>query len=422
MNELVVYCPSCKTDIRLTESIAAPLLDRTRKQFESKLAAKDAEVSKQQTELQKQKLELAKAKASVDEQITMSLAAERGRIAAEELKKARLAVAGSLEAKAKEVTELNKILRQQDLKLAEAQDAQAELIRRTRELENAKREMALTVEKRVNEALNDLRDQARTEAEETFRLKVLEKEMLINSMQQKIEELKRKAEQGSQQLQGEVQELNLEASLRAAFPMDRFYPVSKGESGGDIIHQVIGPSGSVAGTIVWECKRTKSWSDSWLGKLREDQRKAKADIAIVVSQAMPKHVQILDVIDGVWVAPVRCAVPVAIALRHGLIETSLVRMATAGQHGKMERMYDYLTGPQFRRQVQAIVEQFTDMSTDLEKERRNTTRMWAKREQQIRRVVDCTASLYGELQGIAGQSLQEIEGLSMLLPEPDIAP
>lgn len=421
MNELVVFCPSCKGDIRLTESLAAPLLEQTRKQYEVEIAAKDSEVSKQQAELQKQKLELAKAKASVDEQVTMRVVAERGKIAAEESKKARLAVAVNFDAKEQELTELNKILEQQDIKLAEAQQAQVELIRKSRELDDAKREMALTIEKRIEESLHAVREQGRKEAEESLRLKVLEKEVLISSMQRKIEELKSKAEQGSQQMQGEVQELDLEASLRAAFPMDRFYPVSKGETGGDVLHQVMGPSGKIAGTILWECKRTKNWSDSWLPKLRQDQRNAKADIAIVVSQAVPKHVENFDLIDGVWVTTFRCAVPVAIALRYSIIETNLVKAATDGQHGKMERIYSYLTGPPFRVKVQAIVEKFTDMSDDLEKERRTATRMWAKREQQIRTVIDCTAGLYGDLQGIAGQSLQEIEGLSLLLSEPNTA-
>ena len=170
---------------------------------------------------------------------------------------------------------------------------------------------------------------------------------------------------------------------------------------------------------MWECKRTKNWSDGWLPKLRQDQRNAKADVAIIVSQVVPKHVETFDLLEGVWVTTFKCAVPVAVALRYSLIETNMVRAAADGQHGKMERIYGYLTGPYFRQRVQAIVEKFSEMSDDLEKERRAATRIWAKREQQIRTVIDCTAGLYGDLQGIAGQSIQEIEGLSLLLSEPD---
>lgn len=419
MNELIVFCPSCKADIRLTESIAAPLLEQTRKQYETRIAKHQAEAEKQQIELQKQKLELAKAKASIDEHVTARLMAERGKIAAEESKKARSAAAASLDAKAQELRELTEILQNKDLKLAEAQQAQVELIRKSRELDDARREMALTIEKRIQESLDDVRCQARREAEESLHLKVLEKEALITSMQRKIDELRRKAEQGSERMQGEVQELDLEAILRAAFPTDRFCPVAKGEAGGDLLHYVIGPAGKTSGSIVWECKRTKNWSDGWLPKLRQDQRDAKADIAIIVSQTVPKHVDAFDLIDGVWVTTFRCAVPVAMALRYSILESSMIRTATEGQHGKMERIYSYLTGPHFRQRVQAIVEKFGEMNEDLQKERRSTTRMWAKREQQIRTVIDCTAGLYGDLQGIAGQSLQEIEGLDLQLPQPE---
>ena len=150
-------------------------------------------------------------------------------------------------------------------------------------------------------------------------------------MQRQIEELRRKAEQGSQQLQGEAQELELEASLRARFPRDLIEPVPKGEFGGDVLQRVIGPLDQPCGTILWESKRTKNWSDGWLAKLRDDQRKAKADIALIVSSALPKGVHTFDQIDGVWVTDARCAVPVAIALRQSLIELAAARQAREGQ-------------------------------------------------------------------------------------------
>ncbi len=143
----------------------------------------------------------------------------------------------------------------------------------------------------------------------------MEKDQTIASMQKKIEELKRKAEQGSQQLQGEVQELELENLLRAKFPFDTIEPVPKGEFGGDVLQRVVSPGGQPSGTILWESKRTKNWSDGWLAKLREDQRAAKAEIAVLVSQALPKGVETFDVVDGVWVTSPRAALPVATVLR-----------------------------------------------------------------------------------------------------------
>jgi hypothetical protein len=272
MTEPIISCPKCKTEIKLTESLAAPLIESTRREFEKQLAQKDADIAKRETLLRDREESLSKAKETIDVQVAEKLKQERAKIIAEEAKKAKLALGTDLDQKTKEITELQEILRQRDVKLAEAQKAQAELIRKQRELDDAKREMELTVEKRIQEGLTTVREQARKEAEEQLKLKVMEKEQTIAAMQKQIEELKRKSEQGSQQLQGEVQELALEELLSTKFPRDIIEPVPKGEHGGDILHRVSGPFGQTCGTILWESKRTKNWSDSWLGKLREDQR------------------------------------------------------------------------------------------------------------------------------------------------------
>ncbi|MHC4695711.1 MAG: DUF2130 domain-containing protein [Planctomycetota bacterium] len=417
MNEPTIICPSCKTEIKLTESLAAPIVESTRRQYEEKIARKEAEVRKRETALRDQRASLAKDKESIEEQVEAKVKAERERIAGEEAKKARRALSADLEQRAKEVSDLQEVLKERDNKLAEAQKAQAGLIRKQRELDDAKREMDLTVEKRVQEELATVRDKAKKDAEEELKLKVVEKEQTIASMQRKIEELKRKAEQGSQQLQGEAQELDLEATLCSKFPLDLIEPVPKGEFGGDVLQRVVGPTGQRAGTILWESKRTKNWSDGWLPKLRDDQRAAKAEVALIVSQALPKDVDSFDLVDDVWVTEPRCAVPVAIALRQSLIELAAARQTSEGQQTKMELVYHYLTGPRFRQRVQAIVEKFSDMQQDLDKERKTLTRLWAKREEQIRGVIESTAGMYGDLQGIAGRTLQEIEGLDIPLLE-----
>ena len=304
-------------------------------------------------------------------------------------------------------------MKQRDKKLAEAQKVQADLLRKQRELDDAKRELDLTVEKRVQEGLAATRAQAKKEAEESLSLKVKEKEQTIASMQTQIESLKRKAEQGSQQLQGEVQELELEALLGEKFPFDTIQPVPKGEHGGDVLHIVIGPLGQPCGTILWESKRTKNWSDGWLTKLRDDQRAAKAELAVIVSQALPKSVETFDLIDGVWVTHPRAALPIAVTLRHTLIEIATARQASEGQQTKMEMVYQYLTGPRFRQRVEAIVEAFSSMQQDLYKEKKAINKQWAKREEQIDRVMHATVGMYGDFQGIAGKTLQEIEGLEL---------
>ncbi|MGE5300299.1 MAG: DUF2130 domain-containing protein [Acidobacteriota bacterium] len=411
MTEPTITCPKCKTEIKLTESLAAPLIETTRREFEKQLAKKDADIATRENSLREKEKALLKEKAAIDDQVEEKLRQERAMIAAEEAKKAKLALSGDLEQKAKEVCDLHEILKQRDEKLAEAQKTQAELIRKQRELDDAKRELDLTVEKKIQEGLTAAREQAQKEAEEHLKLKVMEKEQTIASMQKQIEELKRRAEQGSQQLQGEVQELELEDLLRTKFPQDTIEPVPKGEFGGDILQRVCGQVGQPCGTIIWESKRTKNWSDGWLAKLREDQRAAKAEVAVIVSQALPKGVETFELIDGVWVTHPRAALPVAVTLRHTLVEVATARKVGEGQQTKMEMVYQYLTGPRFRQRVQAIVEAFSSMQEDLDKEKKAITKQWAKREAQIERVMEATVGMYGDLQGIAGKTLQEIEGL-----------
>lgn len=413
MTEPIIICPNCKTEIKLTESLAAPLLAATKQEFEKRLAQKDVDVAKRESTLREREEALTKAKEAIDDQVAEKLKQERAKIAAEEAKKARLVAANDLEQKTKEINELNEVLKQRNEKLAEAQKAQADLIRKQRELDDAKREVELTVEKRIQEGLSATREQARKEVEEQQKLKVAEKEQTILAMQKQIEELKRRAEQGSQQLQGEVQELELENLLRAKFPFDNIEPVPKGEFGGDALQRVVSASGQPSGTILWESKRTKNWSDGWLVKLREDQRTAKAEVAVLVSQVLPKGVESFDVVDGIWVTSPRTAMPVAIVLRQSLMEIAMARQASEGQQTKTEMVYQYLTGPRFRHRVEAIVEAFSSMQEDLAAEKKAIQRQWAKREVQLNNVLQSTAGLYGDLQGIAGKSLQEIEGLSL---------
>jgi hypothetical protein len=361
--------------------------------------------------LARERRELEDARKELELSVEERLREGREKIAAEAERRVKLAVTEDLEQRAKDIADLQEILKLRDEKLAEAQKAQAELIRKQRELDDAKRELELTVEKRVQEGLDVTRERARKEAEEALGLKLMESQQTISSMQKQIEDLKRRAEQGSQQLQGEVQELELESLLTAKFPMDNIVPVSKGEFGGDAVQCVIGPIAQVCGTILWESKRTKAWSAGWLPKLRDDQRTAKADVAVMVSQALPKDIDSFDFVDGVWVTHPRAAIPVAICLRQALIEVALARQANEGQKTKAEVVYQYLIGPRFRQRVEAIVEAFSSMQEDLAKEKKAIMKQWAKRETQIGRVMEATVGMYGDLQGIAGRSLQEVEGL-----------
>ena len=422
MPEPTIICPKCTHEIKLTESLAAPLIESTKRDYEARLRQQNTAIAARENTLKERENLLAKAKETVDQQIADKLKQERSLLVAEAAKNARADLGNELEQKGREVLDLQAVLKAREGKLAEAQLAQADLLRKQRELDDAKRELELTVEKRIQAGLETTRQQARKEADDELRLKVSEKELTISAMQKQIEDLRRRAEQGSQQLQGEVQELELEALLRAKFPRDTIEPVPKGTHGGDALQRVMGPLGQLCGTILWESKRTKNWSDSWLAKLRDDQRAAQAAISVLVTQVLPKDVESFSLVEGVWVIHPNVALPVALVLRQSLVDLSMARQAIEGQQTKVELLYAYLTGPKFHQRVQALVEGFSSMKDELEKERRVLTKQWAKRDEQITRIMHATVGMYGDMQGIAGKTLREIEGLEFNALEEGVTP
>ena len=386
-----IECPHCHSSFRLNETLTAPLVEETRRRYERELEEKEQELH-ERLEAQA-KAEAIKAKQKLD-----SVVAERDA----------------------QLSELGDMLKSADQKLAESRKAELEFRKKQRELDDKLKDAELEIEKRLQVALEPLRLRARQEAEDQQRLRLAEKEKTIADLQSKLQEAIRKAEQGSQQMQGEVQELDLERRLREAFVRDTIEPVAKGQQGGDVLQRVLSASGDVSGAILWESKRTKHWSPAWIDKLKQDQRAARADLAVIVTQAMPQGVTTFTELDGVWVTTPELAIALAGALRLGLAEAFTARRAAAGQQDKMAILYQYMTGPQFRQRVLAIVEAFSTMQADLEAERRVVTKVWAKRAQQIDRVIDATSGMYGELQAIAGAAVLEIEGLELkALADPD---
>ena len=420
MTEPTITCPSCQADIKLTESLAGPLVEQTRRVFAEQLSAKDQLLAKAQAEVASTKQSVEQERLDIEATLAKRMDEARKQIATDETERAKRLIATDLEARDRQLAELSETLKAREEKLKASQAVEAEMLKKQRELDDKLREADLSVQRQVNEGLETVRAAAKLEAEEGLTLKVKERDTQIASMQQKIEELKKKAEQGSQQLQGEAQELMLEDTLRSRFPFDHIEPVGKGEFGGDVLQRVVNASGQVCGAILWETKRTRTWSDGWLNKLKGDQRAAKADLALIVSHALPKDIETFGHVDGVWVTGPKCAVPVATSLRESLILMTSVRAAGEGQQTKSALMYDYLTGPRFRHRIEAVVEKFSEMQEDLASERKATIKRWSKREQQLHTVLDSTAGLYGDLQGIAGRSMLEIEALEApLLEGPD---
>ncbi len=428
MADTTIKCPKCGEAIPLTDTLAAPVIERLKQQYEQRIAqeraaaaereravnAAKAQVEQKEAALAREKEQMAaRVSEQVNEQVRARLVADRAVIERDAEKRASERAAAELAAKKREADDARALTRQMELKLTEAQQAQADFLRKQRELEDQKRELALTIEKQVAARSAEIEETASRRAAEQASLVLAEKDKKLADMSRQIDDLKRKAEQGSQQLQGEVQELALEAALRARFPLDTIEEVAKGEYGGDAVQRVAGPGGQPAGVILWESKRTKTWSDSWLPKLRDDARRAGAEVCVIISQALPKGVESFDCIDGVWIASPRLVLPLAACLRDGLLHVSEARAAAQGQETKMGLVYDYLTGTRFKQRLQAILEAYQTMQDDLEKEKKAITAQWAKRAKQLEQAILGTTGLYGDLQGIVGKSMHEIESLEV---------
>lgn len=402
-----IICPNCQFEIEVTEVLSAQLRGELRKEFETEQRKKESQLAERESALQRQLTELQQAKATLDEQVAEKLDKERQALSAAALKKAKEQVAVELQDSQQQLEEIR-------TKLKTAEQAELELRKERRQLEEQKEALELTVTRKLDEERVKIREAAKKEAADERQLKDAEKDKLINDLRTQIEELRRKSEQGSQQTQGEVLELFMEDLLCRTFPLDTILPVAKGVHGGDAVQIVHDATGAECGIILWESKRTKAWSDGWLPKLRDDQRAAKAHIAILISIEMPKGVTTFECIDGVWVTCQTCALALAAALRAGMIDAATARRAGDGKQTKMELLYAYLSGQEFRHRVEGIVESFVTLKEDLEAEKRTMQRIWAKREKQLERAITNTSGMYGDLQGVVGASLASIEALDPL--------
>ncbi len=302
------------------------------------------------------------------------------------------------------ISDLREELEEKEKKLSEFTENEKNLRKKLREIEDREKEFDLELERQI--------DVMREKIIEEQKTKTLEKDKKIEDLTKQIGELKRKAEQGSMQLQGEVMELDLQSQLQARFPYDDIVEVPKGVEGADII-QTVNNFSTCCGTIIWEVKNTKNWSDKWIDKLKEDQREKKAEIAIIVSRALPASIKTCGNINGVWVCSYSISIEIAEILRSNLINVSNALVSQEGKDEKMEAVYNYLSSPAFKHKVEAIIEAFNSMKYDLDKEKVAVQKLWDKRETQLNRVLKNTAGMYGDLEGIIGNTLPKIDMLEL---------
>ncbi len=406
----LIACPNCRHEIAVNEVLETQLSDQIRRDLEAELRGQQADVLLAKKQLADQELVLKEEReslaAQVGEKVAVALEAERAKVVAEAQRQAKAALVIELDDRAAQVEELQ-------CKLSAAQHNELELRKKERELEAKAEELKLTVARELDAERSKIRDAAMKQFADEHQLKDAESQKVISDMRRQIDDLKRKAEQGSMQTQGEVQELALEAMLETSFGTDCIEPVGKGINGADCKQSVYCPGGTSCGSILWESKRTKSFSKAWLPKLRDDQRTARASVSVLVTQAMPEGVDTFTFIDGVWVCSWQCAKGLAMALRSGLIDVGKNKLAAEGRVEKTELVYNYLSGQEFVRYVEGIVEAFVEMESDLAKDKRAAKTSWNRREKQIERMVTNTAALYGDLQGIVGASMPVVEGLAL---------
>jgi hypothetical protein len=282
---------------------------------------------------------------------------------ASELEKHKAALAQTARTEAEkafavELQDLRDTVQTSEAKLEEARKNEIALRKRERELEDRAKDIELEVARKMDDERKRVEEETARRLTDEYRMKEAHKDKKISDMMRQIEELKRKAEQGSQQTQGEVQELELEKELATLFPFDTIQPVPKGMRGADVIQDVIDNRGNRCGAIIWESKRTQSWSDGWIAQLKEDQRAARADVAILVTQALPKDIRTFGEIDGVWVTTYVCFYSLAVAMRQKITELASTRSMAAGKNEKADILFHYLTGVEFRQRVEAIVGRF----------------------------------------------------------------
>ena len=415
-----IVCPKCSHEFPLQEGITRQAIDRHADEFEAVLRARRLELEESITaEAQRKAMQaVAGQVTTLQDQLNSAKRGERDAKAAIDAarEEARLKAiadqAHALQALQEELTSKNTTIdgfRQQELELRKQKQA----------LEEQQKGMELELQRRLDE--ERVRISASITQRESERFSMVEAELRkkIEDAQHANEDLRRKLEQGSQQLQGEVLELEIEQSLTTSFFHDLIEEVKKGQRGADLIQTVRTNTGQVAGKIIWEAKRAENWSDKWLQKLKDDQQEAQADLAVLVTTAMPKGVTEPFVrVGDVWVVSPHVLRPMAETLRVILLEVHKLRVASSGQAEKAEQLYHYMSGPGFSQRVRTMLDSFTAMQNDLNSEKRAMTKIWAKRQTQIDRVMKSMLTVVGELQAISQNSLPELEALETLaLPD-----
>lgn len=404
----IIKCPKCGTGIPLTEALTGQIEQVIRAKYEAEAAKKAQEFDKEKQALKKQQEELEKQRQSIDEKVAEQVKAKQKIIAEQERKKI-------LDEQAEEKQALQEQLEEQRKKLSEASKKELGLLKKQRELEEKSENIELEVERKLSGERKKISEEAVKKASEEQMLKMREKDDLIKAMQEQIESLKRKSETGSQEAQGEALEGLFREYLEKSFPFDKFEEVKRGQRGADILQIIRNRTSKECGKILWESKNTKTFQKGWIEKLKSDQMEANANIAVIMSMALPDGIDNIGQYEGVWITDYKSSIGLAMALRYGIIEAEKQRVISKNQESAKDLLYGYITSQEFVMKVRAVVDAFNRMQSELEAERRAMTRIWSNREKQIRTVIENITVFYGSIEGLVGgkKALPEIKPLSL---------
>jgi hypothetical protein len=405
-----IKCLNCGKAIPINQTLRNQLAEEAKAELQQELTDRQQSLAAKEQELRIKEDKLQDSENEIAKRVAKQLAAEKAKLASTALEAARAEVSVQIQ-------NLQSSADEKEQKLQKAEEKELLLLKEKRDLEEAKRTLDLDVARRLASERQQIRETALNEASVQHQLKDAEREQILQQVLKANEEMRRKLEQGSQQVQGEVLELELEQMLRDNCPSDEILEVPKGIRGADVLQRVNSRSGLSCGLIIWEAKNTKNWSDTWVGRLKENQREAKADVAVLVSEVVPEDVDSFGFKDGVWITKRRYVPALLLALRHTLSEIAQAKRVVASKNENIEVLFNYVTGPEFRHRVEAIASSFIEMKADLEKEKRTISRHWAKRAKQLDLIVVNTSEMYGDLQGLIGAPLKPIAVLESGDPE-----
>lgn len=391
-----IKCPACGHEFPITEIIKG--------EIERQKADLREQFVKEKEKLNKLKEDFEKQKSTLKIQLEEELAKKNKEWQEQQLKLMKSQTQTEVEA-------LKKILSENEKIIGEAKKKELELMQLQRELKDTKENIEVEMAKRKLQWQEELEKKIRSKAEEEYQLKMKEMELTMESQKKLIDELKKKAEQGSMQLQGEAMEMALEEVLKSSFPIDTINEVPKGVRGADCIQTVKNSLGQECGKIVYESKRTKNFANEWLDKLKDDTRALGADIAVLVTEALPKDMNTFGFVNGIWICQFKDLVPLAFALRDRLIHVHEALKSSENKGEKMNMLYHYLTGNEFRQQIEAITEGFMKLKEGIAKERAMMEKQWKEREKQIEKIFLNTTHMYGSIKAIAGNAVGSVKYL-----------